>query len=98
MKRPQRFRATWMTKMWSLRTKSFLLSCQNSLSQLQVETVIDEVVDDAVNAILEEEDAAGTEKVVMELKELEEKVVGAAVATLKEEGGNARIRLNRNTT
>ena len=83
---------------WSLRTKSFLLSCQNSLSQLQVETVIDEVVDDAVNAILEEEDATGAEKVVMELKELEEKVVGAAVATLKEEGGNARIRLNRNTT
>ena len=61
--------------------------------------MIDEVVDDAVNAILEEEDATGAEKVVMELKELEEKVVGAAVATLKEEGGgNARIRLNRNTT
>ena len=55
--------------------------------------MIDEVVDDAVNAILEEEDATGAEKVVMELKELEEKVVGAAVATLKEEGGeNARIR------
>ena len=49
--------------------------------------MIDEVVDDAVNAILEEEDATGAEKVVMELKELEEKVVGAAVATLKEEGG-----------
>ena len=47
--------------------------------------MIDEVVDDAVNAILEEEDATGAEKVVQELKELEEKVVGAAVATLTEE-------------
>ena len=79
-------------------TKS-LLPDSEKISHSQVETVIDEVVDDAVNAILEEEDATGAEEVVMELKELEEKVVGAAVATLKEEGGgNARIRLNRNTT
>ena len=49
---------------------------------VQVETAIDEVVDDAVNAILEEEDA---EKVVEELKELEEKVVDAAAATITEE-------------
>ena len=79
------------------RKKRYLHS-EKLLFHSQVETVIDEVVDDAVNAILEEEDATGAEKVVQELKELEEKVVGAAVATLKEEGGgNARIRLNRNT-
>ena len=48
-----------------------------------METAIDEVVDDAVNAILGEEDA---EKVVEELKELEEKVIdAAAAATITEE-------------
>ena len=50
-----------------------------------METAIDEVVDDAVNAILGEEDAEGAERVVEELKELEEKVVGAAIDTLTEE-------------
>lgn len=50
----------------------------------EVETAIDEVVDDAVNAILGEEDA---EKVVEELKELEEKVIdAAAAATITEDG------------
>ena len=53
------------------------------ISVVQVETAIDEVVDDAVNAILGEEDA---EKVVEELKELEEKVIdAAAAATITEE-------------
>ena len=50
-----------------------------------MESAIDEVVDDAVNAILGEEDAEGAERVVEELKELEEKVVGAAIDTLTEE-------------
>ena len=58
-----------------------------------MESAIDEVVDDAVNAILGEEDAEGAEKVVEELKELEEKVVGAAIDTLTEETLKSAMQL-----
>ena len=60
----------------------------------QVEGAIDSVVDDAVNAILEEEDEEGAERVVEELKELEEKVIEAAAdaVTNEQEGSEIRIR------
>ena len=59
----------------------------------QVEGAIDSVVDDAVNAILQEEDEEGAERVVEELKELEEKVIEAAADAITNEQEESEIRI-----